>query len=142
MYTINFSRDDIERLMIESDNDIINDIFSSLPENVTPCIVGEPRVNELGAIIEEAENRVWMYRSYASTSKNKNLPEKIIKRRNEARENYKKLYNLDNNGRPLDNTLDSYEYWEGILAAARYIAGNGLFMDIDNLRTGEDLLDT
>ena len=143
-YDLHISRDEIERLIIESEDtedDVINDIFCSLPETITPCVVGEPRFDELDEIYVEAEARVWMYRSYMNEDK-ADLPAGIIERREAIRNEYKKAYSLGDYGEPLDDAFDSYEYWEGILAACRYFAGDGLFMDIENIRTGEDLLDT
>ena len=144
-YDLHISRNEMERLIIESEDtedDVINDIFCSLPENVTPYIVGEPRFDELDDIYAEAEARVWMYRSYMNTANDSNIPADIIDSREAVRNEYKKEYNLGNHGEPLDDAFDSYEYWEGVLAACRYFAGDGLFMSIDNIRTGEDLLDT
>ena len=46
-------------------------------------------------------------------------------------------------GKPINpDIFDSYEYWEGVMAACRYLSGYGVCQTLDNVRTGEDLLDT
>ena len=103
-------------------------------------IVSEPRFNELDDLLQEAEQRVWSYRTYMS--EDNDLPEEIRKDRDAARVANAATFNLDEEGRPIDDAFDSYEYWEGILAACRYLAGINPCQSIDNVRTGEDLLDT
>lgn len=103
-------------------------------------IVSEPRFNELDDLLWEAEQRVWSYRSYMG--EDSDLPEDIKKDRDAARVANAVTFNLDDEGRPTDDTFDSYEYWEGVMAACRYLSGYGICQTIENVRTGEDLLDT
>ena len=103
-------------------------------------IVSEPRFNELDDLLWEAEQRVWSYRSYMN--EDNNLPEDIKKDRDTVRVANAATFNLDDESRPIDDTFDSYEYWEGVLATCRYLMGSMPCQTIENVRTGEDLLDT
>ena len=104
-------------------------------------ILSEPKFDQISDLLEEAENRVWMYRSYMND--NNDSPDYIRVTRDRVRKEYAEKYDLDiKTGKPLDATFDSYEYWEGVMAACRFLSGYGIGQTIDNVATGEDLLDT
>ena len=106
-------------------------------------ILCEDRFDQIDELLEEAEARVWMYRSYIEDNRD-DLPDYIKVTRNENRKEYSEKYNLNiKDGKPINpDIFDSYEYWEGVMAACRYLSGYGVCQTLDNVRTGEDLLDT
>ena len=108
------------------------------------AILCEDRFDQIDELLKEAENRVWMYRSYMDNDDSNDSPDYIKVSRDDARKEYSEKYNLNiEDGRPIDpDIFDSYEYWEGVMATCRYLLGYGICQTLDNVRTGEDLLDT
>ena len=107
------------------------------------AILCENRFDQLDELLKEAEARGWMYRFYMDDNRD-DSPDYIRVSRDSARKEYAEKYNLNvKDGKPIDpDIFDSYEYWEGVMATCRYLLGYGICQTLDNVSTGEDLLDT
>ena len=132
---------ELNYLKILADGQETFDAFEDYANHKQVIVSSESKFDQISDLLEEAENRVWMYRSYMND--NNDSPDYLKVIRDRARKEYAEKYDLDiKTGKPLDATFDSYEYWEGVMAACRFLSGYGIGQTIDNVATGEDLLDT